>query len=42
MYKAIHKGTGDTRAVKFIDKASVQAEDVSKLLKEINILKTLV
>ncbi len=42
VYKAVHKVTGESRAIKFIDKTVVGAEKESKLLQEINILKKLV
>ncbi len=42
VYKAQHKVTGETRAIKFIDKSAVSAEKESKLLQEITILKKLV
>ena len=42
VYKAVHKTTGELRAIKFIDKSAVSAEKESKLLQEITILKKLV
>ena len=42
VYKAVHKLTQDTRAIKFIDKSAVSSEKENKLLQEINILKQLV
>ena len=42
VYKAIHKSLGEIRAIKLIDKTSVDPSKISKLLQEVDILKTLV
>lgn len=40
--RAIHKKTGQERAVKIINKSSTTKEDQEKLINEVNILRELV
>ena len=42
VYKAIHKKTKETRAIKMIMKESTAKEEEEKLMSEINVLKELV
>ncbi len=42
VYKAVHKLTQEKRAIKFIDRSAVSAEEEAKLLQEIEILRQLV
>eukprot|EP00829_Urostomides_striatus_P014491 TRINITY_DN4306_c0_g1_i3.p1 TRINITY_DN4306_c0_g1~~TRINITY_DN4306_c0_g1_i3.p1 ORF type:complete len:484 (-),score=139.28 TRINITY_DN4306_c0_g1_i3:11-1462(-) len=41
VYEAVHKQSGDRRAVKFVDKSAVSPEEEQKLFREIEILKQL-
>eukprot|EP00826_Nyctotherus_ovalis_P011707 TRINITY_DN1304_c0_g2_i7.p1 TRINITY_DN1304_c0_g2~~TRINITY_DN1304_c0_g2_i7.p1 ORF type:complete len:140 (+),score=30.96 TRINITY_DN1304_c0_g2_i7:122-541(+) len=42
VYEAIHKETGQKRAIKYISRSSASLEDEVKILKEIQILKQMV